>query len=126
MRLHINLNTEGLMIRSTLLTIVKIKLTSSMDDFILNDHVTVMCPKSVVDVLRYKRSWDRDQLYLECCGSAQTFWTLRHKLKLPTSCRRFYRIVGRPRLGFSLQRTTRKIKHHCYKTLVLRLKIRNI
>ena len=35
-----------------------------MDDDILSDHVIVMCPKSAVDLLRHKRSFDRDQLYL--------------------------------------------------------------
>ena len=70
-----------------------------MDVTILIDHVTVVCPKSAVDVRRHKRSYDRDQLYLENCRSAQPFSTRQQKLRIPNSCRPFYRIAGRPKLG---------------------------
>ena len=46
-----------------------------MDDVNVSDHVTVMSPKSAIDV---------HQLYPGSCRSAQTFSTNRHKLKIPT------------------------------------------
>ena len=65
--------------------------------------------KSAVDALRHKPSYDRDQLYLKSCRSAQTFSTRRHELKFQLvavssivsqgDLSRVYRILWILRLG---------------------------
>ena len=77
------------------------KSTISMDDAILSDHVTVMCPKLAVEVLQHKCSYGHDRLYLESCRSAQTFSTCHHKLEIQTSYHQFYRITRPPKLGLT-------------------------
>ena len=59
------------MISAIVLTIIKWNQTSAWTTpfWVI---VWVMRPKSAFDVLRHKRSYDRDQLYLESCRAVQT------------------------------------------------------